>query len=387
MFISILLIEDRAASDALEQLAVESKQVVVARIINQFPSHYELVRVLNTHAPELVFLELTDWERALPLVNTIHSHSPETAIVGFGAEWIRPQEAQWAEVGVSALLITPLNLHRFVDSVDRAIHKVCAPMQDNLVAFLPAKAGNGATSVVLNVAGCLADPLEKRVLVIEGDLHSGILSVLLNVNPQHSILDALENSGSLDYTSWTSYKVRAHGIDFLLSRRIRKPALPSWSDYHQLLQFAMPRYDLILVDLPEVVNDATVEIVRRARSIFTICTPEVPALALAEQRWQELRSRGVSSERISILLNRAQRDGMQPEAVEDLLKLPVSGVFPNDYKSLQIATVGSQLVSQETELGKAFLAFARKLMGITEPPPTKSRLGFLKLLGAKVESS
>jgi MinD-like ATPase involved in chromosome partitioning or flagellar assembly len=98
-----------------------------------------------------------------------------------------------------------------------------------------------------------------------------------------SVLDALENAGELDYSLWTKYVTKVHNVDFLLADP-KKRVLPSWTNYHHLLDFAASRYDHILVDLPEMVNDATVETVRRAKSVFVVCTPELPSLALAPQR-------------------------------------------------------------------------------------------------------
>jgi hypothetical protein len=45
---------------------------------------------------------------------------------------------------------------------------------------------------------------------------------------------------------------RHHHFDVLLSDHGGGMALPSWSNYHHLLDFAAARYDNILVDLPEV---------------------------------------------------------------------------------------------------------------------------------------
>jgi hypothetical protein len=47
------------------------------------------------------------------------------------------------------------------------------------------------------------------------------------------------------------------------------------TDYLHLLSFAMTRYDVVVVDLPEVVNDATEAIVRQAQSIYLLSTPEM----------------------------------------------------------------------------------------------------------------
>src|SRR5919108_396102 len=86
--------------------------------------------------------------------------------------------------------------------------------------------------------------------------------------------------------------------------RIRRRPLPSWVSYHHLLDFAAPRYDHVLIDLPEVTNDATVETVRRAKQVYLVCTPEIPSLGLAPQRLAELTSRSIPAEKIQIVVNR-----------------------------------------------------------------------------------
>src|SRR5437667_350646 len=82
-------------------------------------------------------------------------------------------------------------------------HKLRNGIQENLVTFLPAKAGSGCTTVALNTAGRLAGDLGHKVLLIECDLNSGVLSMILDVKAPRSLLDALENSSHLDYSLWS----------------------------------------------------------------------------------------------------------------------------------------------------------------------------------------
>jgi MinD-like ATPase involved in chromosome partitioning or flagellar assembly len=96
--------------------------------------------------------------------------------------------------------------------------------------------------------------------LVDSDQHSGVLSVLLGCKHPYSLHHALDNSMPLDYSQWTKYVTKSRGLDVLLSSRCFIEPLPSWSDYYHLLDFVPTRYDGILVDLPEVVNDATVEI-------------------------------------------------------------------------------------------------------------------------------
>jgi pilus assembly protein CpaE len=261
-------------------------------------------------------------------------------------------------------------LEGFKDAVDRAIHKMHAAVQENLIAFLPAKAGSGCTTIALNTAGHLArawtkDAPGKKVLLIEGDLHSGVISVLLDAKPGRCMVDALEHSGELDYSLWTQYVTKIHEVDFLLADP-RKKVFSSWTNYHHLLDFAASRYDYILVDLPEVVNDATVETVRRAKSVFVVCTPELPSLALAPQRLQELQNRGIPAEKITIILNRWHKGEITASELEKILKHRVSAVFVNDYPTVSKAARAHNFVKPGAKLGQSFAAFAGMLAG--EPP-------------------
>jgi pilus assembly protein CpaE len=387
MFKAILLVHDESACMAIESLALESNQVSFEKTLSRFPQAFELAKILNTYTPDLAFLDLSDWDSALAAAEDIRSIAPHTAIVGFGAGWGAQKEAQCGNAGITELLVSPVTLKKFENCVDRAIHKMQGAPQENLLAFLPAKAGSGCTTIALNLAGYLADTsakdsLGKKTLLIEGDLHSGVLSVLLGVKHPYSVLDALEASGQLDYSEWSKYVVKCRGLDVLLSGHPKKPALPLWSNYHQLLDFAASRYDHILVDLPEVVNDATVEIVRRAKRVFVVCTPEMASLALVPQRCQELRTRGIPAEKIRVLLNRWHKAETTAEEVEDLVKYPVSAAFENDYESVSNATRANAFVDPDTKLGRSFAAFARTLAGA--PDQTRGfTLGFLKGLGAK----
>ena len=378
---ALVLCEDKTASCAIEQLAIESKQVSLHKVVNKFPSVYELARMLNTFTPDLVFLELSEWSEAAPLVQSVRTFSDEVGIVGFGGQWSWQWGPQFAEAGVAAFLTVPFDLAQFQEAVAKAIRTVRPHLLENLLAFVPAKAGSGATTIGLNLGGCLA-AMRKKVLILEADLYSGVLSDLVNAQVRGSIAELLGNAASVQSVEWHNSVTHALGMDLLLTDRNKRTVLPQWSDYHQVLRFARPRYDFLLADLPEVVNEATVELVQRARNVFVVCTTELQSLALARQRCRELQARGVHPGRVRIILNRWHKSDVRPEYVEDLLKRPVAAVIRNDYRSVQKAAVASSLIDERSEVGKSIAAFARTLVG-EETAPQKSGLGILDLIGTR----
>jgi len=386
MFSAILLVQNDDAGATLEHLAIESKQVFFVQSLDRIPRAHELAKIFNTHDADLAFLDLSDWESASMAAMAIRELSPRTTIIGFGAGWKVDHQAQFEQAGIVEL-VSPVTLKKFTDAIDHAIHRGSNAVQENVFAFLPSKAGSGSSTIALNLAGYLADntgrdSLAKKVLLIDGDLNSGIMWVLLDSLHPYSLRDALENSSQLDFSIWSKYVARHHHFDVLLSDHRRKMALPSWSNYHHLLDFAAARYDNILVDLPEVVNDATVETVRRAKHVFVVCTPELASLALAPCRTEELTSRGIPPGKISLILNRWHKGEITASDLEKKLRIPVSAVFGNDYPAVSRASAARGIVGASTRLGKSFAAFAKQLAAVPDSGD-KSMLSFLKGFGLR----
>jgi len=385
MFSALLIASDSIAGQSVEQLAANSGLVAIRKTLNCFPNNYEFSMMLNTYDPDLIFLDLSDWEVASASAMTIHSLYPKIVVIGFGGGWSDQIVAMCERIGVCELLTSPVTIKEFQASVFRAIHRLRSGVQENLVAFLPAKAGSGSTTVALNTAGRLAGSLGQKVLLIESDLNSGVLSILLNVKSPQSLLDALEHSSNMDYSRWSSCISQKHGIDLLLSSRSRP--LPSWGNYHHLLEYVKSRYNTIVVDLPELVNDATEEIIGRAKFVFIVCTPELPSLRLAQRRCRELESRGIPASRVGIIVNRWHPNDLKEADIEAILDHGVAAIFPNDYVSVQQATSRGDLVAEGTPLGETFLSLARILTGVpdtyTPPPPPKSVLDYLKVFGSR----
>jgi hypothetical protein len=65
MFSAVLFSPDHSSSLAVEELATCSRQVSIQRILSRYPQPLELSKILNTCVPDLVFLNLADWESVL----------------------------------------------------------------------------------------------------------------------------------------------------------------------------------------------------------------------------------------------------------------------------------------------------------------------------------
>src|SRR5258708_7496457 len=369
MFSALVLMEDSGAGMVLAELAATSQQVSIVKSLDRAPStHYEIARLLSIE-PDLVFLDLRTPESALDLLKNVRACTANTAIVGLADGITEGWRQRFGETGVAAFLEIPMTQDSFESCIRDAIRKVRAGVSDTFTVFLPSKAGSGSTTIALNIAGAFAAGLGKKTLLIEADLHSGVLSTLLNVSPSLPLVDALARARGLDYSMWTKCVAPAAGVDGPPTHRAKVRPLPSWMNYHQLLRFALGRYDQVVFDLPEVINDATEELVRGAHAVLVICTPELLSLTLARSRLAELSRRKIPSERVHVVVNRLHNHDMTLEDIEEFLKYKVVATLPNDYKSVNKSIVGGVLIPPDSELVRGIGALSKWLAGESPDVP------------------
>ncbi len=375
MFSAVIISTDPIRREVIQGACFESSQIMVSRVFDRFLFPYEFRQVMNRVGPDIIFLDLTNSDEALACAAEIGACHPKTILIGFGVH-PRPREA-----GVFTELFPYVpEPVAFAAMIERAVCKIRGNVIENLFAFLPGKAGSGCSTAVMNTAGMMAATLKRKVLVVDGDLRSGVLALLLNCTPEYSTQDALVAAGDQDRFRLNDCIVREHDVDWLLASHLGKqpPQPPLWNQYFRLLELLQPRYDSILVDLPELINPASIETVRRAKRVFTVCTPELPSLKLARRRCAELIEWGIAPERISIILNRWHKLEIGRESIEKFLQHSVEFVFPNDYQKVRAATVAGNCVPAHTQLGKAYIEFARMLADVAAPEPSRWNLSFLK---------
>jgi MinD-like ATPase involved in chromosome partitioning or flagellar assembly len=359
-----LFIADPHMAALLRGMAGKSNEFSIESIVELTTAGYGVARMLGTTKPDVMLVEMTDADRDLSLADTIHRQCPDIPLVGLASRDLQVLLNRNHNSNVASFAAWPFTVAELEQAVSSAVHKMHGGIHENLFSLLPGKAGSGASTVVLHTARAIAHELKRRVLVMEGDLHSGLLSEVLRVQPKSSIRDALAAAGEASNLSWQQYITPAGGVDFLLTNTAVKEPVPSWSDYFQILHFAVPKYDVVMVDLPEVVNTATAEVVRRSRDVYVVSTPEFASLKLAHQRCQELGKWGVESGRIRVLLNRGHKSDIGAKDAEKILDCPVAATFPNDYKAIRRASTEGSFLDARSELGGAYLAFSRMVTGV-----------------------
>jgi len=377
---AVLFSRDPGLATLVRGLAEESLVFSLERLVDSQPTGYEISRTLSTSDPNVILLEVADTDRDIVYSEAIHAAAPRLPIVAITTAEIGRALVPAPPCGIVEVLVWPFNVADFELALERAVHKVRESYYSKLVAFLPGKAGSGASTTVMHTSSMLAAHLKRRPLLIEGDLHSGVFSTILNAKPHRTVRQALHEARTMELQHWQRYLLGACGVDYLVTDTELKEPVPTWAEYYQLLRFVLPRYDLVMVDLPEIVNSATAEPVRTANAVYVVTTPELPSLALSRQRCRELLRWGVDDHRLFVILTRWHKYDLATGDVERILQHPVAAVIRNDYQVVQRSITEGKPLDPEEGAGADYMALARLLAG--ESPvlekPKPSRFSFLR---------
>jgi pilus assembly protein CpaE len=317
--------------------SVTNHSLILSKRLDAYPSTEGFSRLIRSWAPEVIFLSLEDPDEVGRLCDQLDAEFPELQRIGLGPA---PDAAHFRlalRFRMRDLLSQPFDepdvtriladLHRHLES-----HPASIGCCDRFYAFMPAKAGAGASTVAANVSRALQSPEGSRPLLVDFDLHSGITGFLFKMEHDYTLTDALRMSKSLDDESWQRLIKKIGHLDVLLS------GAPQLDDEQRnprnlayLFEFLRRNYTVITADLPDSFDATTLAVLREVNHVFLVTTPELPALRLARQKATMFEKLDLS-ERASLIVNRTtRRMELSLEEISQTVGLPIAASFPCDY--------------------------------------------------------
>jgi MinD-like ATPase involved in chromosome partitioning or flagellar assembly len=347
MLTALIFGTDRETTSQLQQLCSLTQDVCVYRSLERHPQAHETMRLLNAFGPQLVFLGADDEAAAQAVEHDIRSIQPATAILGVSSR-VKSAPGFDGSFGAFPVCSIPCSPGEFRARIFHSLEARCSNKNAAVFAFLPAKAGSGATTTALFVANILASLAQKKVLLLECDLHAGSISMLYNLRPLYSIMDVLEDSHRLSDDNWGEMVTRTGGIDVLSSvSRLGVRKVSPWG-YQRLLSFVRSRYDIVIGDLPEVVDDASEVVARAAQAVFVVTAPSNPSLCLATRRRYDLEARGIGAGKVKYIINRKAPHRAVPREAGWAIDAEKIAAVPIDASLLDASEIQMELVNSAT---------------------------------------
>jgi pilus assembly protein CpaE len=357
-----------------------SGQFALLRSVDRYPPPQELGRMLRAYAPQVILLCADRLGETLEAASAIEEAVPGLPVVAFGSH-VEPRTLlELMKAGIRDYLPPPFEPHSVTELARRlrerlAKNPVSFALSDLVFAFLPAKAGVGASTIAMNLAMALSRQPNKRVLLADFDLNSGLIGFMLKIAGTYSLVDAAEMSAQLDDSLWGKLVQGKDNLHVLPAGRPDPGMRIEPAQIQRLLAFARRLYHVICADLSGNLEKYSIELMHEAKRIFLVTTPEIPPLHLARERLRLLRQLELG-DRVSILVNRYHRaSAISIRQIEDVLEAPVYASFANSYRSVHQALVEGRPVEENSELGRQILELAKRILdpGAQQAQPAPKR--------------
>jgi pilus assembly protein CpaE len=270
-----------------------------------------------------------------------------------------------------------------------------------LVAVSGAKGGTGCSTVALHLALAAAEARGGSVCLVDFDLQSGDIGVLLDLSHRRSVFDLLDVAHELSprvledalYVHQSGLRVLLAPEDGEQEEDVTAPAA------RRILGALKSNFDVVIVDVGSVVTEANAVAVDMADRVLMVTTPDVPSLRAANrllEMWNRLEIRSPKPDKgseVLVVLNRAHRDSeVQSDLVRKVVEAPLaSTVLPSGFRDLEPAVntgVPSRVADGSLNNSLASLAVEVGLVVTERKKKAKARAGQpKKLLGQSGQAS
>lgn len=341
---------------------------LVRHSFSGFPPEERLATFLEVQAPAIVFIDVTDVDRAIKLGTIVTKLARNVQIVAVAPSADSHLLLTAMRAGMREYLCLPLTVNEVVAALSRLkdilqANPPTAEYNQNVYSFLPAKPGSGASTACLNLGFALTKTPESRAALLDFDMHCGVLDFLLKLPQGFSVRDAAEHAAHMDDPIWMRMVTPVGRVDVLRAGRPREYDAQLPPDFaSELVSFARRQYPTVCLDLSGHFDKISVDVLQHSNKIFLVTTPELAALYAARRAMETLAGINLR-DRVHIILNRSDSQRINQGQVEELLGTEIYAAIPNDYQAVQDALTAGHCMAPSTSAGRRYHEIADRLTG------------------------
>lgn len=354
----------------LEQTLEDGEESIVLETLARYPKASEIAEMLGRDTVLAVLVGFADPDAALSTVRRLRRANAGLPIVAVHHEADARIDREALRAGAQGFFAPPIDADRLKARVLGATAAVDSQRDPGaLLSFVPARGGDGASTLALHVAESLSQAGDRKnsdgpaTLYIDFDFHAGSSAFRLKLPQGATILDALRLQDGLE-RGWRGLPTRWKALDLLVGPDSETNPDPElFQRLPAAIDFLRRSYRYIVVDMPPAFYASSRDVLRLSDRIFVVHTPEVVSRRHADRRSEDVFGLGVEPSRVTTILNRA--DSQTPRSVDGMRmghSMQQFATIRNDYASLRDAEMRGWLVGGETELGRDIRGVAERIV-------------------------
>jgi pilus assembly protein CpaE len=208
-----------------------------------------------------------------------------------------------------------------------------APRTGNTMATFSTKGGCGKSFMATNLAIQLAETYPGEVVLVDLDLQAGDVSIMLQLAPERSILEAAEMGEGLDETALAGFltatgdgklKVLAAPMHPVHAEEVRP------EDVTRVLSLLRRMFAHVVIDGPPSFTEHVLAAFEQIDTVLVVSSLDVPSIKNLRLSVETLQQLGIGRDRMKLVLNRADsKVGLTVREVEKSLGTTIDITIPS----------------------------------------------------------
>ncbi len=297
-------------------------------------------------------------------------------------------------VGIRDVLAAPIDQQNLIETVERIADGLVTsetgtaapsaatfqPSDDGelgkVISIFSTKGGSGKSVTATNMGVVMAQRSDRPVVLIDGHLQLGDVAVMLKLQPQHTVMDAVAQIDNAD-AQMLQALMTVHEPSGLLV--LPAPVEPTFAEevsgeqLARLIEVIRTFAGHVLVDLPAVFNDVVLSVVETSDEIVLVAGLDIPNIKNVKIGLSTLAMLDVPTEKLHLVLNRADsKVKLDVAEVEKTLKVAAVAHVPSDVVVPISVNKGSPVVLSANKSGvaRAFEQLALRFLDGAGSPVT-----------------
>ena len=389
----VVLVDDEPSIRKLLRLYIQESYDIVAEASNGI----EALQRIGETAPEFV---ITDIEmptmNGIELIQRVDAEYPETTVVVVSGYSDMANLKDAMAVGAREYITKPFEKKDVLDSLDRILRQRRQRQQMKEEAqsrsarvpaagtwvFVGAGGGDGRTTLLLGLASELAFH-RHSVIVVDADMLFGDVAFYLGLEQVPPDLTELLGADDFAEIDVIDQHMKRHDSGIRVIHAPTDPARSTMIDPARLaplLEALEDRYEYVLVDLPFTLDEATTNVLDRARLVF-----QVGSIAPAKRKdlhtIQDVTRRlGYAEDKLVTVVTKVPEGRVLSQ--KELENLGEVHYLPRDEQACEEAVARGQPVTRVDSRSRLSLAIRELLAPILriDPPEPDALPGLLNRL-------
>jgi len=266
---AVLICPNSKLRNSFEQAVSGCANVQISKTYDAYPSVDALRRAILAWAPEVYFLDIENPKAAEALATAMEKEFPSVQGIALHSSQAAPVFRRVLQLRMRELLSPPFSkadLRRVFDQLQEHLesHPASVGSTDCCFAFIPAKAGVGASTIAANATWAFSKSPDARVLLADLDSSSGVTGFMFNAEHEYGLKDIAKRGKELDSEYWERTVTKVGNIDLLLSNAPGVEQPITNGQIAHLIDFARRNYSIINADLSDALDETSLAVLRES---------------------------------------------------------------------------------------------------------------------------